>query len=174
MNTKELREKIERINPKETTKGKAIGVKSQVNKTLTEKQKAFCSLICQGHSPSDAYRKAYDVKEGTKSKTVTTSANKLKKKPAISAYLETEFQRQTKVNLENQTELRQKVVQELFRHSTESANEHIQVRALELLGKASGLFVERQEITTKVTPDKLKRELERTLESFDTSKSTPN
>ena len=59
------------------------------------------------------------------------------------------------------------MVERLFKHATESKNEHVQVRALEMLGKASGLFVDRQEITQKVSPEKLKHELESVLSTFD-------
>ena len=166
MTKEELEHNIKNIDPATKKNGEPIGYKRPA-KRLTEKQKAFVSLICQGHSPSDSYRKAYDVSPNTKEKSIQSTANKLTRQPAIRRELDKQFERQQECNLEDSNQLRKTVVERLFKHATESKNEHVQVRALEMLGKASGLFIDRQEITQKVSPEKLKHELESVLSTFD-------
>lgn len=44
---------------------------------LTAKQEHFCQLVAQGHTLTDAYKTAYNVKEGTKPSTVWVNASNL-------------------------------------------------------------------------------------------------
>ena len=70
------------------------------------------------------------------------------------------------LNIHNHAETRKLVVEELFKHAMESDNENIKVKSLHLLGQATGLFVERVEQTTTISTDRLKSELEQSLDQL--------
>lgn len=47
------------------------------NKPLTPQQDKFARLVAEGYSQSDAYRGAYNVREGTKAESINVNACKL-------------------------------------------------------------------------------------------------
>jgi hypothetical protein len=50
---------------------------------LTSKQEKFAQAIADGMTQADAYRAAFDVREGTKPETVHDSASKMMAKPEV-------------------------------------------------------------------------------------------
>jgi len=58
------------------------------DKPLTHKQEKFCHAILEGANQSDAYREAYNVREGTGKDSVYVSASKLMADPKVALRLE--------------------------------------------------------------------------------------
>ena len=172
----EIEESVNNIVVKTNKDGNTKGIKNITRdrqRQLTDKQKAYVTNITKyGMNPSDAYAKAYDIKPSTTKRSISTSAYKLSKSPNIARELNNHFQTEQKDILNDHKGTRETVVRELFK-LIHSDNEHVKLKALQMLGQSSGLFVElsKQEITTSVSPEKLKDELEKTLLSFDTSKT---
>jgi phage terminase small subunit len=113
---------------------------------LTPKQEAFAQAVASGMSQSDAYRAAYKVREGTKPETVNQAASRLMADSNVSARVE---------------DMRKPVVEAaqitLASHLTRlralseaaeaSAQYSAAITAEVARGKASGLYVEKTELT---------------------------
>ena len=54
-----------------------LSIVTDTGDKLTAKQEHFCQMVAQGETLTEAYRQAYDVKEGTKPSTVWANASKL-------------------------------------------------------------------------------------------------
>ena len=54
------------------------------NKPLTPQQDKFARLVAEGYSQSDAYRKAYNVKKTTSTKSINVEASRLMSNPSVS------------------------------------------------------------------------------------------
>jgi phage terminase small subunit len=135
---------------------KAGSVKTPVNSEgLTVKQEAFCIAILNGTGWSDAYREAYDA-ENMAPATVHREAYALATNPKIAARLErAEREKQQEQRMQRLSRA-ERVVQKLEQIALrEGDTDGTQVRALELLGKTLGLFVDRVE-----TEDKTQRDAE--------------
>jgi phage terminase small subunit len=113
---------------------------------ITPKQEAFAQAVASGKSQSDAYRSAYTVRESTKAETVNQAASRLMADSNVSARVE---------------ELRKPVIEAaqitLASHlerlralsaAAEAGNQYSAAIAAEVArGKASGLYVEKTELT---------------------------
>ena len=108
---------------------------------LTAKQEAFCGFIASGHTAIDAYRQAY--RDG-KPTTISSSANKLLRLPHIATKIDS-----LKADTASATSWnRAKFVGVLWQRSqaASQAGQHsASIRALELIGRACGLLVDRVE-----------------------------
>jgi hypothetical protein len=150
--------------------GKPIGSKEPKPKRTTARQKAFASLIIQGHSPREAYEKAYEVKSDNTA-SHAASANKLLKNGAVSALVESLWH-SSKENLVNDAiATRRHVMEELLKHSQDAKQEGTKLKALELMGKAVGMFTDRvEQKIEEVSTDRLKAELKSSLDLLDNVK----
>lgn len=113
---------------------------------LTPKQEAFAQAVASGKSQSDAYRAAYTVRESTKPETVQQQASRLMADRKVAARVE---------------ELRKPVVEAaqitLASHlqrlrelsaAAEASNQYSAAITAEVArGKASGLYVDKTELT---------------------------
>ena len=113
---------------------------------LTPKQEAFAQAVASGKSQSDAYRSAFAVRPATKPETVMQSASRIMADRKVTARVE---------------QLRQPVIQAaqitLASHlerlralsaAAEAGNQYSAAIAAEVArGKASGLYVEKTELT---------------------------
>lgn len=113
---------------------------------LTPKQEAFAQAVASGMSQSDAYRAAYTVRETTKPDSVNQAASKVMADPKVASRVE---------------ELRKPVVEaaqitlashlERLRALSAAAEQGGQysaaITAEVARGKASGLYVEKTELT---------------------------
>ena len=128
---------------------------------LTEKQEAFCQYIMQGHSQAQAYRMAYDTRNMTDASIYNASwalirnAKVAERLNQLNNWIE-EKQRMQAVGMAGfvQEKLLQMAVDD-------DLPAHVSVKALELLGKSAGMFIDRRETKT-ITDDSLP-ELERKL-----------
>ena len=135
---------------------KAGSVKTPVNSEgLTVKQEAFCIAILNGTGWSDAYREAYNSGNMAPA-TVHREAYALATNHKIAARLErAEREKQQEQRMQRLSRA-ERVVQKLEQIALrEGDTDGTQVRALELLGKTLGLFIDKVE-----TEDKTQRDAE--------------
>ena len=132
----------------------------QHGQTLTHKQKLFAEEIAKGSTKAGAYKKAYNSKGS--SHTRSREGSKLISNPQISAHVE-----QIKLAIEAQkylfpAHLRALAIQQLTEKALDPAvPPAIQVKCLELIGKMSevSLFTERKEISQTATTSEAKQRL---------------
>ena len=112
---------------------------------LTAKQASFVEHLAAGVPQSEAYRRAYP--DATPA-TVYSQAGRLSRLPHIAQ----EIERIQQPDRQQQAWDRARLVRELWELSQSSRLKHpgTSVRCLELIGKACGLLVDRQEITASI------------------------
>ena len=168
MNSEQLRAAVESIAEKKTKNGNIVGVKEDGHGVLTPKQRMFVTLVTQGNSPRDAYRKAYSCTTENEA-TVGAAANRLMNTPKVKRLLSHLWDKQEKNLLLDQQKTRYHIMEELLKHSGDE-NHAISARlkALELMGKAVGMFTDKveQKVET-ITADQLKNELSQHLQLLD-------
>jgi hypothetical protein len=133
---------------------KTSGPKTPVNSEgLTAKQEAFCHAILGGKGFSDAYRDAYNS-ENMSAASVHREAFALATSPKIASRLErAERERQAEQRLQRLSRA-ERVIEKLEQIALRAGDtDGTQVRALELLGKTLGLFVDRVETEDKTARD---------------------
>ena len=141
----------------------------QRDKPLTAKQILFAQGVVSGKSMKQAYRDAYDTQASDS--VVSTSANKLIKHPKIAAMLEEAWGETVEALVDDAAATKRYVLRQLIAHSKSAKQEGSKIKALELMGKAVGLFVERTESEVKhVTADQLKNELAGHLRLLDSTR----
>jgi hypothetical protein len=161
-----MRTAIDQIEVKKTKGGKVYGVKveeteSSTNKRLTARMIHFVNLLVSGNDHITAYSTAYDVSGSTRA-TIIGNANRLMRDSRITMQLESVLEATKQNVIESDASARRYVMQKLFDKVNESeVSESGQLRALELIGKAVGMFTDRVETTVEqVDTDSLKKELE--------------
>ena len=113
---------------------------------LTAPQQAYCEHISQGMSQSDAYKMAYP---GSAPATIYSQSSRMSKLPHIMQ----EIERLRAPVVQQQAWDRARLVRELWELSQAARAKHqygSAVRSLELIGKACGLLVDRQEIAATI------------------------
>jgi hypothetical protein len=142
---------------------KTSGSKTPVNSEgLTAKQEAFCMAIMSGMGFSDAYRSAYDA-QNMSAASIHQEAYKLATSPKIAQRLERAEREKLAEQRMQRLSRAERVVQKLEQVALRDGDaDGTQVRALELLGKTLGLFVDRVETEDKTErdADSIRRELE--------------
>lgn len=134
-------------------------VTSDKYRNLTAQQHAFVMGVVQGKTLRQAYKDAYPNDTSTDS-AISTSANKLFKHPRVQVMLEDAWGQITENLVDDVSATKRYVMKQLLEHSKQAKQEGSKLKALELLGKASGLFVQ-QTATDEVTltAEQLKAEL---------------
>ena len=167
LDSEQLRAAVEGCTEKRTRDGKVYGVKLDSRGRVTAKQRLFASLIVQGESPRDAYRKAYNCLTANES-TVAVSANRLMNDAKISVLLQSSLDKQEINLISDAVATRRHVMTELLNHAREMKSEGSKLKALELIGRAVGMFTDKVETKVEeVSTDQLKRELEGHLALLD-------
>jgi hypothetical protein len=163
----QLRAAVEGCTEKRTRDGKVYGVKLDSKGRVTAKQRLFASLIVQGSSPRDAYRKAYNCLTANES-TIATSANRLMNDPKVSVLLQSSLDKREENLVSDAVATRRHVMTELLEHAQSMKSEGSKLKALELIGRAVGMFTDKVETKVEeVSTDQLKRELEGHLALLD-------
>jgi hypothetical protein len=164
---REVLEMIEGTKERKRVDGKAWGVKTDAPR-ITPKMRQFASLVAQGNSPRDAYRKAYAVRSDTAESTVIASANKLMKDSRISGLMEPIWESIKQNVIDDAIATRRHVLEQLHTHASDAnVRTSDRLKALELMGKAIGMFVDKSEQKVEqVDPEQLKRELDSHLKAF--------
>lgn len=164
----QLRAAVESSHAHKTKDGKVYGVKTNTKGRLTGKQRLFCNLIVtQGISATEAYRRAYNV-TSDRMATSSVEANRLMNNAKVKDLLESALAR-TEDNVINNAQMtRRHIMAELLEHSRNMKSESSKLKALELMGKAVGMFVDKVEQTIEqVSPEQLKDELSKHLSLLD-------
>jgi len=163
----EMLEMIESTIEKKRKDGKPVGVRMNEPR-ITPKMRAFASAIAHGNSPRDAYRKAYNVRTGTSEASVIAGANKLMKDKRISGLVEPVFESVKQNIIDDAIATRRHVLEQLHAHASDAnVRTGDRLKALELMGKAIGMFVDKSEAKVEqVDPEQLKRELDSHLKAF--------
>jgi hypothetical protein len=155
-----LRMAVAKIREKRTKDGKPIGVKLDKKRRLTASQRAFAAYVTQGDSPAVAYRKAYPNCSANDA-TVSASANRLMKDARISALMGSVFEAVKETIVADAVATRRHVMEELFKHCGDTShNISARLKALELMGRAVGMFTDKiEQKVEEISTEQLKKEL---------------
>lgn len=114
--------------------------------SLTPKQEAFAVAVASGMNQSDAYRASFNVRPNTKDTSINVNASKLMADANIAQRVEElrkPIAQKAMVTLESHiAELKK-----LAKLATEEGQLSAAIKAVELCGKVSGLYVEKSQIT---------------------------
>lgn len=145
--------------PKRRVDGHLIGSDHRRGKGLTVNQQRFVQGVIRGHSLRNAYREAFQNDTGSDA-SISASANKLMKDPRVVAALNEAWGETVEHLIDDVVASKRFVLKGLLHLVKTGKQEGSQLKALELMGKACGLFtpVEVQD-KAPVTADQLKREL---------------
>ena len=137
---------------------------------LTVSQVAFSQGIIQGKTYRQAYKDAYPNAQGSDS-SITTSAYKLSRDPRVQALVQDALDETVEHLAEDVAGTKRYVLKQLIAHSKGAKQEGTKIKALELLGKSVGLFIDKAEVKTEaVTAEQLKRELGQHLKLLPSAK----
>ena len=145
------------------------------NKRMTNKMIHFVNLLVSGNDHITAYQTAYDCKGSTRA-TIIGNANRLMRDSRISMQLESVLEATKQNVVESDASARRYVMQELFDSVNKAeTSESGRLRALELIGKAVGMFTDRvEQVTEVIDTNELKKELESHLHLLDNVKKKVN
>jgi len=125
---------------------------------LTVQQQRFVQSIIAGKGKSESYREAYNS-TGT-DMTVAVSASKLLKNPKVRSAIASASETMQENVIADSVRTREYVMQQLLAKAQAGKTEAVQLKALELMGRAVSMFSDRVESTIEhVDADKLKEEL---------------
>ena len=131
---------------------------------LTPKQAHFARCVAGGMTQADAYREAYDPKASTKSETIHTLASRLMARDEIRSRGDSIMAAKDRAVAASALSDRDKVLSKLRFWLDGGVTDSNQLRAAELLGKASGVFTDQVSITsTERAPAEVAAEIERRL-----------
>jgi hypothetical protein len=151
--------------------GEHIGSDIPRPKPLSPRQALFCQRVILGDSLRSAYRSAYANDTGSDA-SISASANKLMKDPRIKHILEEAWEETAEHLSEDLAASKRYVLKGLLALSKKAKQEGTRLKALELMGKAAGLFTP-TDVQDKavITADQLKRELSGHMKLLDSAKA---
>jgi phage terminase small subunit len=130
-----------------------------VNRPLTAKQSKFIEGCIQGKTQRQAYRDAFDNFTGSDA-SITASACRLMSNPRIKQAVQDGWGETVEHLSEDRQAVNRYVLKGLIALSKSAKQEGTQLKALEMMGKASGMFTQQPESDKViVTAEQLKREL---------------
>jgi hypothetical protein len=158
--------------PKRRKDGEVKGSEIRRPKPLSPRQVLFTQGVIQGKSLRQAYRDAYGNDTGSDA-SISASANKLMKDPRIKKILEEAWEETAENLSEDLAASKRYVLKGLLTLSKRASQEGTKLKALELMGKACGLFTP-TEVQDKavITADQLKRELAGHIKLLDQAKAS--
>lgn len=109
------------------------------NREMTHGMRVFIAGKLAGKTSRDAYREAYPNDKGADA-TVSSNAYKLTKHPLVSKALQDAWGQTEEALVEDMAASKRYVIQSLIALSKTAKQEGSRLKALELLGKASGAF----------------------------------
>ena len=145
--------------PRKRIDGRPVGSDHRRGKGLTINQHRFTQGVIRGQSLRQAYREAFQNDTGSDA-SISASANRLMKDPRVKMALEEAWGQTVEHLIDDVVASKRYVLKGLLALSKAGKQEGTQLKALELMGKACGLFTP-MEVQDKapVTADQLKREL---------------
>lgn len=143
-----------------TLRGDGRPIGSPLQRPMTPQQIAFAQALIEGKAPKAAYREAYANTSAADS-TVATAAYKLRRHPAVAKMIQDAEEQTQDVLVEDAGAAKRFVLRALVALSTEAKQEGSRLKALELLGRASGMWRDKPEAVVKqVTAAELKAQLQ--------------
>jgi len=165
-----MRQRAAKVKPNRRRDGREYGHKERRPGRLTDKQQQFASLVAQGLAPKDAYKKAYNHRTDNEASAVA-SAHKLMRNEKVSALIGSVFETIKENVIADAVATRRHVMEQLLQHAEDAKHESTKLKALELMGKAVGMFTDRvEQRVEEVSTERLKRELESSLALLDNVK----
>ena len=145
--------------PRRRVDGQPVGSDHRRGKGLTLNQQRFVQGVIRGHSLRQSYREAFQNDTGSDA-SISASANKLMKDPRVVMALNEAWGETVEHLIDDVVASKRFVLKGLLHLVKTGKQEGSQLKALELMGKACGLFtpVDVQD-KAPVTADQLKREL---------------
>ncbi len=155
-----------RVNKKRTNRGsKEKDSSSALTSTkkpltrLTANQRAFAEHLAAGMNQTEAYIKAYNVRT-TNRNVISINASRLARDNRISMLLESFTDSIAERVVEDSVKTRRFILEELHGHASNAKTATEKLRALELMGRAIGMFTDKVETKTEaISTEQLKREL---------------
>lgn len=145
--------------PRERSDGRLIGVSDIRARPLTKQQIAFAEGVIEGKSRIQAYRDAYPNSQSANA-TASASASRLMRDPRIKRMVAAAWDETQEHLADDVQATRRYVGRALVALSRGAKQESTRLRALELLGKSSGLFRDTVQAQDKpLSADDLRREL---------------
>ena len=115
---------------------------------LTSKQDAFAACLAQGVPASDAYRQAYDA-SAMKPGSVWTEASRLSAHPQVARRVEELREEREEERRLLRLSHAEAVLVRLEHEAMTAKTDSTRVKALELIGRHLGMFVDRVEVKTE-------------------------
>ena len=113
---------------------------------LTSKQEHFCQLVAQGQTLTDAYKTAYNVKEGTKPSTVWVNASNLAtKNTKVTTRIKAITDDIAARKRTDEDRLKIWVSDQLKHEAMNAQSDSARVAALTQLGRSVGMFTDKVE-----------------------------
>ena len=156
--------------PRVRIDGQPVGSEHKRQRPLTAQQTAFANCLIRGATLKVAYRESYPNSQATDA-CVMANASKLAKDVRIKRIVNDGVEETIEHLSEDVASTKRYVLKQLLAHSKDARQEGTKLKALELLGKSVGLFIDRTQTEVKpATPDQLKRELATHLKLLDNVK----
>lgn len=156
--------------PRVRADGNVVGIDTP-SRPLTPQQVAFAQGVIEGKSRRQAYRDAYPNAKGADA-TISACAHRLSKDPRIARMIAAGWEETTEALAEDVAAQRRYVSRALVALSKAGKQEGTRLRALELLGRAAGLFKDQTQAADKpITAEELRRELAGHLRLVGTGRS---
>jgi hypothetical protein len=151
--------------------GKPKGVDSYTRpKPLTASQMAFAAGMIQGKTMRQAYRDAYPNAKGS-DQVITSAAYRLSRDQRIQTALQEAWGETVEVLAEDTAATKRYVLKELLALTKGGKQEGSRLKALELMGRAAGMFTHSTEpVAEKPTAEQLRKELSGHLKLLDNVK----
>jgi hypothetical protein len=159
---------VAKSKPKTTSTGKVFGLKEkEPSKRLTANQQVFVQNILNGMTQLDAYKDAYDTRTENDS-TISVNANRLIRNPKIAALLGSLTDTFKEKIIQDAVGTRRYVMEQLYVHASAAKSEGTKLKALEMMGRAVGMFTDKvEQKVEQISTDQLKAELKSHLTLLD-------
>ena len=126
---------------------------------LTANQRAFAEHLAAGMNQTEAYIKAYNVRT-TNRNVISINASRLARDNRISMLLESFTDSIAERVVEDAVKTRRFILEELHGHASNAKTATEKLRALELMGRAIGMFTDKVETKAEaISTEQLKKEL---------------
>jgi hypothetical protein len=134
---------------------------------LTANQRAFAEHLAAGMNQTEAYIKAYNVRT-TNRNVISINASRLARDNRISMLLESFTDSIAERVVEDSVKTRRFILEELHGHASNAKTATEKLRALELMGRAIGMFTDKVETKVEaISTEQLKKELRNHLVLLD-------
>ena len=153
--------------PQMRADGKPKGSEAKRARPLTVSQMRFTRGLIEGKTMVAAYREAYPAAQSA-DQVIKSAAYKLSRDPRVQQEMQEAWGETVEALAEDAVATKRFVLKQLLAHCKEAKQEGTKIKALELMGKAVGMFKgESEAVADKVTPEQLKRELAGHLKLLD-------